>query len=190
MSVPAPAMAGPANPPVADRIRCAGDAISVVTPHIPCKITAQQWDTVAVWSWDVQTRVCAICKANLADRCINCLAMAPPSSTVPARALTSPVAGAQPAFSSQHRASTVRAASEGPSASRATPVSTPSPPPATAAKHSAQPRLADLSGKCCVAWGTCGHVYHYHCVSRWLQMRTVCPVCGRQWQLHKITSNE
>ncbi|KAG5508937.1 hypothetical protein GH5_06153 [Leishmania sp. Ghana 2012 LV757] len=189
MSASNPATTASARPPVEEPANSDGDASSVAISRIPCKITAQQWDTVAVWCWDVQTRVCAICKTNLADHCINCLAKAPSSSTSVEAASASAITREQPVFSSSHIASTVPAASGERSTSRLTPAST-SPPPATTAKHSTHPRLADLSGKCCVAWGTCGHVYHYHCVSRWLQMRTMCPVCGGQWQLHKITSNE
>ncbi|GET87422.1 unspecified product [Leishmania tarentolae] len=182
-----PAPAAPSSATVAEPTSSGGDVGSVETSRIPCRITAHQWDTVAVWSWDVQTRVCAICKNSLADHCINCLAKAPSSINSAASAVA--VAGAQPVPSSSHPASTVPATSAGRSTSR-TSTSQSSQPPTANAKHPTPARLADLSDKCCVAWGTCGHVYHYHCVSRWLQMRSMCPVCGRQWQLHKITSNE
>ncbi|SYZ64348.1 RING-H2_zinc_finger/Anaphase-promoting_complex_subunit_11_RING-H2_finger/Ring_finger_domain_containing_protein (plasmid) [Leishmania braziliensis MHOM/BR/75/M2904] len=184
MSASTPAMTAssttpePSNPSVAKPISSGGDAGTVVTSRIPCRITAQQWDTVAVWSWDVQTRACAICKNNLADHCINCLAKAPPSSTSAAAATTL-----------SYTASIVPESSAGRSIGRASAAQTP-PPPTTIAKHSTLAIPADLSDRCCVAWGACGHVYHYHCISRWIQMRSMCPVCGRQWQLHKISSNE
>ena len=35
------------------------------------------------------------------------------------------------------------------------------------------------SGKepeCNIAWGVCNHTFHYHCISKWLQNRPVCPL--------------
>jgi E3 ubiquitin-protein ligase RBX1 len=162
-------------------------------PYVPCSITAKYWDTVAVWSWDVQTKVCAICKGNLADQCISCQAQGPQASVAVAAKPAGPPAAAPLAAVNHavtHGTSPTGAGSvnSDPHAAASSP-GRPG-PSTTAPKHSTPATLADLNDKCCVAWGTCGHVFHYHCVSRWLQMRSMCPVCGRQWQLHKITSNE
>jgi len=27
----------------------------------------------------------------------------------------------------------------------------------------------------------CQHKYHYHCITRWLKIRNVCPLCDREW---------
>ncbi|CCW64992.1 unnamed protein product [Phytomonas sp. EM1] len=43
---------------------------------------------------------------------------------------------------------------------------------------------------CRVAWGGCRHVFHEHCLSRWLVQRAVCPVCGQDWKLQGLTSND
>ncbi|KAH8323091.1 hypothetical protein KR074_003162, partial [Drosophila pseudoananassae] len=39
--------------------------------------------------------------------------------------------------------------------------------------------------QCTVAWGTCNHAFHLHCISRWLQMREVCPLDNRKWEFQR-----
>ena len=40
----------------------------------------------------------------------------------------------------------------------------------------------DEEGNCRIAWGVCQHAFHYHCISRWVRTRQVCPLDNRQWQ--------
>lgn len=34
---------------------------------------------------------------------------------------------------------------------------------------------------CPMAWGQCNHVFHRHCIDRWLLSRSVCPLDNRTW---------
>ncbi|XP_046462570.1 RING-box protein 1A-like [Daphnia pulex] len=49
-----------------------------------------------------------------------------------------------------------------------------------------QANQASATGEqCIVAWGACNHAYHYHCISRWLTTRHVCPLDNTEWELTK-----
>lgn len=37
-------------------------------------------------------------------------------------------------------------------------------------------------GNCRIAWGVCQHAFHYHCISRWVKTRQVCPLDNRTWE--------
>ncbi|KAL7674619.1 hypothetical protein ACOME3_000896 [Neoechinorhynchus agilis] len=48
----------------------------------------------------------------------------------------------------------------------------------------ADSRLTDSD--CTVAWGVCNHAFHYHCISKWLKNRLVCPLDNSEWHFQRV----
>lgn len=44
---------------------------------------------------------------------------------------------------------------------------------------------SDIDQQCTIAWGKCSHVFHLHCISRWLNTRQVCPLDNSHWEFKK-----
>eukprot|EP01126_Amoeba_proteus_P051743 TRINITY_DN61_c0_g1_i1.p1 TRINITY_DN61_c0_g1~~TRINITY_DN61_c0_g1_i1.p1 ORF type:complete len:123 (-),score=19.18 TRINITY_DN61_c0_g1_i1:52-420(-) len=105
------------------------DEPTVATGKVPVikqPFTLKKWSAVVKWKYDVPTEVCAICRNNLMEDCIECLGN--PDSV--------------------------------------------------------------LAANCKVAFGECGHAYHFHCIHKWLEKANgtnQCPMDGQEWEYARFT---
>ncbi|ORC86391.1 uncharacterized protein TM35_000281070 [Trypanosoma theileri] len=158
-----------------------------------CSITAKQWDTVAVWSWDVRVETCAICKSTIADLCIECRGVMDLGRSA--------VAADHNSKNNQSSNSVDRTVG-GPSTGLGSYAAA-----ADLHQHNHNDGISDIAGgvgssinsnsssggvagDCLLVWGVCNHVFHAHCLSRWVRQRPVCPICGREWEVYKTTRND
>lgn len=44
---------------------------------------------------------------------------------------------------------------------------------------------SSTTNECIIAWGVCNHAFHFHCISRWLRTRQVCPLDNSAWEVQK-----
>lgn len=40
----------------------------------------------------------------------------------------------------------------------------------------------DITDPCPIENGLCGHVYHLHCIRKWIEQHPICPTCGAKWE--------
>lgn len=86
------------------------------------RIEIKKWNAVALWTWDIETDMCAICRNNNMEPCIDCQASGQDAKDTEA---------------------------------------------------------------CTLAWGTCNHAFHFHCISRWLKDHQKCPLDNKEWEYQK-----
>ncbi|CBH11380.1 hypothetical protein, conserved [Trypanosoma brucei gambiense DAL972] len=135
---------------------------------LECRITAKQWNAVAVWSWNAQMDTCPICKGPVADMCIECRGNA--GSARRQNAVSQNYNNDEDENRSNKRSEFGTSKVQQPLSS-----------------SSCSDNAAD---ECLVVWGACGHVFHHHCISRWAQQRPLCPICGCKWAVSKTAKND
>jgi len=140
---------------------------------LPCA-QIKKWSAVALWSWDIVVENCAICRNHIMDLCIECQANQAAATTEDC--VVAWCVGAR---------ARLRAA---PPARRAclltpcNPLPRPCPRPRLAPRA---PRLAPRLSSRAARRGVCNHAFHFHCISRWLKTRQVCPLDNRDWEFGK-----
>jgi E3 ubiquitin-protein ligase RBX1 len=46
----------------------------------------------------------------------------------------------------------------------------------------------DTGGSCHSVMGECNHLFHFHCIEKWIKTRNVCPLDGKKWECKKYES--
>ena len=130
----------------------------------------KKWNAVAVWSWNVLTDTCAICRNNLHEPSIEYQAQGyDQEQDHPGLSISWGACPPAPPTPPQHK-QTLTSTHRQLHASESPRVHASEPPP----------RIAHPPA------GSCGHVFHLDCIQRWLTTRSVCPLCNREWEFAKI----
>lgn len=45
--------------------------------------------------------------------------------------------------------------------------------------------INDITNDCSITWGICGHAFHFHCISKWLETKPICPLDTLKWEFSK-----
>ena len=45
---------------------------------------------------------------------------------------------------------------------------------------------SEVEKNCIIVWGSCSHVFHMHCISKYLIDHENCPICGQTWDYQRF----
>ncbi|RZC68055.1 hypothetical protein C5167_031312 [Papaver somniferum] len=135
----------------------------------PKRFEIKKWNAVALWAWDIVVDNCAICRNHIMDLCIECQAnQASATSEECTVAWGGFVVCYIPKSFAGNWGQDI----------------------CHQYKHARENHLLVFKLQKDTHWsltcvGVCNHAFHFHCISRWLKTRQVCPLDNSEWEFQK-----
>ncbi|URE49595.1 ring-box protein [Musa troglodytarum] len=163
-------------------------AASSSTSKKPKRFEIKKWNAVALWAWDIVVDNCAICRNHIMDLWLAFLNLlfAPGFDGHVLESFAGIECQANQASATSEECtvawdsnsdSGVADSSSGNEVVSWTVTSSGQWQRTALANNGQQRKLWRL--------GVCNHAFHFHCISRWLKTRQVCPLDNSEWEFQK-----